>query len=198
MERWERWESGKDNGKEEEDRRKVIWEQRGPRPQPVSPGAHHALVTLDHEAFVLVQAAHTADDVVVLLVHVLLLGDGGLAAVCLARRLSHDLVDLGRRLVPGVVVGLPQAADISPDGGFTPVVLLKRAKKRVCSCQQGSSVYLEGAAGWLSAQLRVLSSGPGGRAPWWAKSSLRTNLRRQEEFHPPALVNRLPIPSNIN
>lgn len=36
---------------------------------------HHALVTLDHEAFVLVEATDTADDVIVLFMPILLFRD---------------------------------------------------------------------------------------------------------------------------
>lgn len=39
------------------------------------PEPHHALVTLDHEAFVLVEATDTADNIIVLLMPVLLLRD---------------------------------------------------------------------------------------------------------------------------
>lgn len=39
------------------------------------PDPHHALVTLDHEAFVLVEATDTADNVIILLMPILLFRD---------------------------------------------------------------------------------------------------------------------------
>lgn len=39
------------------------------------PDPHHALVTLDHEAFILVEATDTADNIIILLVPALLLRD---------------------------------------------------------------------------------------------------------------------------
>lgn len=104
---------------EEEKRAGSLW----------APPAHHALFTLDHEPLVLVEAADAADDVLVLLVPVVLVAHRGLAAVGLARRLPHDLIDLGRGLVPGVVVGLAQPAHVPPRRGLPAVVFLEKSKK---------------------------------------------------------------------
>lgn len=104
---------------EEEKRAGSLW----------APPVHHALFTLDHEPLVLVEAADAADDVLVLLVPVVLVAHRGLAAVGLARRLPHDLVDLGRGLVPGVVVGLAQPAHVPPRRGLPAVVFLEKSKK---------------------------------------------------------------------
>lgn len=91
---------------------------------------HHALFALDHEPFVLVQAADAADHVLVLLVPVLLLADRGLAAVGFACRLSHDLIDLGGRLVPSAVIGLAEPAHVAPGRRFSAIIFLKRNKTK--------------------------------------------------------------------
>lgn len=105
-------------GEEEEERAGSLW------------APHHALFTLDHEPLVLVEAADAADDVLILLVPIVLVAHRGLAAVGLAGRLPHDLVDLRRRLVPGVVVSLAQPAHVPPRRGLPAVVFLQKSNKK--------------------------------------------------------------------
>lgn len=67
---------------------------------------HHAFVTLDHKAFILVEATDTSDDIIVLFMPVLLFRDGGLTAVRLTCCFSHNLINLRWCLMPGTVIGL--------------------------------------------------------------------------------------------
>lgn len=114
------------------------------------PDPYHALVTLDHEAFILVQATDTADNIIVLLMPILLLRDWGLTAVCLTCCFSHNLINLGWCLMPCIVIGLSEAANISSNWGFTPVVLLKKEERNVWPSQFGSKIYLKRLYDFLS------------------------------------------------
>lgn len=81
--------------------------------------SHHALFTLDHEAFVPVHSTNATDDIIVLVVGpsrmvlVAVVAFQRIRAVGLADRLADDLIDLDGSLVPSAVVGLPQTANIS-------------------------------------------------------------------------------------
>jgi len=88
------------------------------------PRPHHALFTLDHESFIFVKATDAADDILILLVPILLLADRRLAAVSLACCLSHYLINLGRCLMAGVVIRLPQPAHITTSWRLPAIIFL--------------------------------------------------------------------------
>lgn len=97
--------------------------------------SHHALLTLDHDAFILVHSTDAPDDVVVLVVGasvvvVAMIALQRVGAVGFAGRLAHDLVDLDGRLVASAVVGFPQPAHVPAHCRLPAVVFLGRKKKQ--------------------------------------------------------------------
>lgn len=80
--------------------------------------AYHALLTLDHQAFVLVHSTDATDDIVVLVVGpssvvvVAMVTLQRIRAVGLAGRLTHDLINLHGGFMASAVVGFPQPANV--------------------------------------------------------------------------------------
>lgn len=107
----------------------------------MSPPPYHALLTLDHQALVLVHAADATDDVVVLVVgaqpasSVVVVATvvpfQQVRAVRLAGRLAHDLVNLDRSLVASTVIGLPQTTHVPAHRRLPAIVFLGGNRARI-------------------------------------------------------------------